>query len=161
MKRTLIYAAAVTLTLTLSVSSTYAHPTTESLNSPHVISLNESPQGIRHLRVVRHTLRLEIPQQCKALSQLTIEAPSHITVRDNIDVSDQSGKKINANISINDKKVILAFTEPVAPNTVLTIAMNNVKKSTVTTGDKLYKISARLEGNNAELPIGIAQLRSY
>jgi hypothetical protein len=161
MKRTLIYAAAVTLMLAVSVPSTYAHPTTESLNFPHVISLNEFPQGIRHWRILRHTLRLEIPQQCKALSQLTIEAPSHITVRDNIDISDQSGKKINANVSINDKKVILAFALPVAPGTILTINMNKVKKSTVTTGDKLYRIFAKLEGNNAELPIGVAQLRNY
>lgn len=34
-----------------------------------------------------------------------------------------------------------------------------LKKTAVTTGDKFYKISTILTGMNAELPIGVAQLR--
>lgn len=159
MKKTLLYAAAATLAIAVSVSATYANPTKEAGKVPRVVSFVEFPQGIRYQRILRHTLQLEIPQQSNAVSQLIIDAPSNITVRNDIDVTDQSDKQINANVSINGSKVILAFNEPVAPGTMLTIDMNNVKKTRPTTGNKLYRISARLVGINAELPIGVARLR--
>ncbi|MBW4572804.1 MAG: DUF2808 domain-containing protein [Tolypothrix carrinoi HA7290-LM1] len=159
MKKALICAAAFTLTVAVSMPGTYANSTREPGNFPRIVSLSEFPQGIKHWRILRHTLKLEIPQQSKAVSQLNVEAPENIVVRNNIDVSDQSGKKIDTKITINDKKVTLLFTEPVAPGTMLTIEMNNVKKTRVTSGEKLYNISAFLVGINAELPIGVVRLR--
>lgn len=159
MKKALICAAAFTLTVAVSMPDTYANSTRESGNFPHIVNLSEFPQGIKHWRILRHTLKLEIPQQSKAVYQLNIEAPENIVVRNNIDVSNQSGKKIDTKITINDKKVTLLFAEPVAPGTMLTIEMNNVKKTRVTSGEKLYKISAFLVGINAELPIGVVRLR--
>lgn len=159
MNKTLIYAAIFTLTMAVSVPGTYANPTLQSDKSPHVIGFMEFPQGIRHARILRHTLKIEVPQQSKAVSQLIIQAPSNIILRDSIDISDQSGKKVDAKVSINGQKATLVFAGQVEPGTTLTIDMNKVKKTAPTNGDKMYKVSAVLAGINAELPVGVAQLR--
>ncbi|RAM49965.1 MAG: hypothetical protein C6Y22_19405 [Hapalosiphonaceae cyanobacterium JJU2] len=161
MNKTLISAAIFTLTIAVTVSDAYANPPLQSDKSPHVIGFMEFPQGIRHARILRHTLKLEVPQQSKAVSQLIIEAPSNIIIRDSIDVFDQSGKKVDSKISINGQKATLVFTGQVEPGTTLTIDMNKVKKTAPTNGDKMYKVSAVLVGINAELPVGIAQLRVH
>ncbi|MBD6615256.1 DUF2808 domain-containing protein [Komarekiella sp. 'clone 1'] len=159
MNRKLIHTTILALTMAVVVPATYANPTPQSGNFPHVISLGESPQGIRHWRILRHTLKIAVPQKSKAISQLIIEAPANIVLRESIDVSDQSGKEIAAKVSIQGKKATLEFAELVAPGTVIIVEMKNVKKTAVTTGDKFYKISTILAGMNVELPIGIVQLR--
>ncbi|MFQ4143928.1 hypothetical protein [Chlorogloeopsis sp. ULAP02] len=158
MNRTLTYTAIFALIMAVLVPVTYANPTPQSSNFPHVISLGESPQGIRHWRILRHTLKIAVPQNSKAISQLIIEAPANIVLRESIDVSEESGKKIAAKVSIQGKKATLEFAESIAPGTII-VEMKNVKKTAVTTGDKFYKISAILADLNTELPIGIAQLR--
>lgn len=159
MNRKLIHTTILALTMAVLVPATYASPTPQSSNFPHVISLGESPQGIRHWRILRHTLKIAVPQKSKAISQLIIEAPANIVLRESIDVSEQSGKEIAAKVSIQGKKATLEFAESVAPGTIIIVEMKNVKKTAVTTGNKLYKISTILAGMNVELPIGIVQLR--
>ncbi|GBE93751.1 DUF2808 domain-containing protein [Fischerella thermalis CCMEE 5330] len=159
MIRILRYTAIFALTMAVLVPATYANSTPQSSSFPHVISLVESPQGIRHWRILRHTLKIAVPENSKAISQLIIEAPANIVLRENIDVSEESGKKIAAKVSIQGKKATLEFAESVASGTTIIVEMNNVKKTAVTTGDKFYKISTIFAGTNAELPIGVAQLR--
>jgi len=159
MNRKLTPTAIFVLTMAVLVPATYANPTPQSGNFPHVISLGESPQGIRHWRILRHTLKIAVPENSKAISQLIIEAPANIVLRESIDVSEPSGKEIAAKVSIQGKKATLEFAESVAPGTTIIVEMNNVKKTAVTTGDKFYKISTILAGMNVELPIGIVQLR--
>ncbi|MBW4685712.1 MAG: DUF2808 domain-containing protein [Komarekiella atlantica HA4396-MV6] len=159
MNRKLIHTTILALTMAVVVPATYANPTPQSSNFPHVISLGESPQGIRHWRILRHTLKIAVPENSKAISQLIIEAPANIVLRESIDVFEQSGKEIAAKVFIQGKKATLEFAESVAPGTVIIVEMKNVKKTAVTTGDKFYKISTILAGMNVELPIGIVQLR--
>lgn len=159
MNRKLIHTTILALTMAVVVPATYANSTPQSSNFPHVISFGESPQGIRHWRILRHTLKIEVPQNSKAISQLIIEAPANIVLRESIDVSEQSGKEIAVKVSIQGKKATLEFAESVAPGTIIIVEMKNVKKTAMTTGDKFYKISTILAGMNVELPIGVAQLR--
>nr|MDZ7980256.1 DUF2808 domain-containing protein [Aulosira sp. ZfuVER01] len=159
MNRTLTYTAIFALSMAVLVPATYANPTPQSSNFPHVLSLGEFPQGIRHWRILRHTLKIEVPQNSKAISQLIIEAPANIVLRESIDVSEESGKKIAAKVSIQGKKATLEFAELITPETTIVVEMKNVKKTAATSGDKLYKISAIFADMNTELPIGVAQLR--
>lgn len=129
MIRILRYTAIFALTMAVLVPATYANPTPQSSNFPHVISLGESPQGIRHWRILRHTLKIAVPENSKAISQLIIEAPANIVLRESIDVSEQSGKEIAAKVSIQGKKATLEFAESVAPGTTIIVEMNNVKKN--------------------------------
>lgn len=156
--RTLIYAAAFTLTFVAFNSATYGTSIKETAKFPHIVGSVQFPQT--KAKIVRHTVRLQIPQESSALSQLIINVPRGLTVTNNIRVSDQSGRKINTNISVNGSTVLVAFPEPVAPGNRLEIDMNNVRISGVTNAWS-YHIFANLVGIDVDIPIGVAQFRFY
>lgn len=188
MKRTLIYAATFTLAIfspTLSVENPYGErnslPITflgdriawlhagsipaaygntmmDTGKFPYIVSTVQFPQG--KMWNFRHTFRLKIPQDSSALSQLYIEVPAGLTIRNNITVTDQSGREINTNVSVNGSKVILAFPEPVAPGIRLNIAMNNVRRLGASNA-WLYRVSAKLVGIDADIALGVARFRVY
>lgn len=159
MKRILFSTAAI-LTLAVSTSTAIAQPTTAASNFARITNFSEFPQRIRYWSTPRHTLKIAISQQSNAVSQIIIEAPDNIELDDNIDISNQSGEKINAEIAIDDKKkATLTFSEPVAPGTKLTIEMNKVRKLRATRGEMLYKVFANFVNSNQAVPVGIARLR--
>lgn len=155
MMKTLIYAAAV-LAIAAPISADYASARTEP--TPHIDGSVQFPTT--RARNVRHTIRLHIPQGSSPVSQLIIDVPTGLRVRKNITVTDNSGRKINANVSINGNKVIMDFTEPVTPDSQLEIDLNDVRITGVSNA-WLYPISAKIVGNNLHIPIGIAQIRVY
>ncbi|MEG4121844.1 MULTISPECIES: DUF2808 domain-containing protein [unclassified Microcoleus] len=155
MMRTLIYSAVV-LAIAAPISADYASARTEP--TPHIDGSVQFPPT--RARNVRHTIRLHIPQGSSPLSQLSIDVPTGLRVRKNITVTDNFGGKINANVSINDNKVIMDFTEPVTPDSQLEIDLNDVRITGVSNA-WLYRISAKTVGNNIHIPIGIAQIRVY
>ena len=155
MMRTLIYSAVV-LAIAAPISADYASARTEP--TPHIDGSVQFPPT--RARNVRHTIRLHIPQGSSPLSQLSIDVPTGLRVRKNITVTDNFGRKINANLSINDNKVIMDFTEPVTPDSQLEIDLNDVRITGVSNA-WLYRISAKTVGNNIHIPIGIAQIRVY
>ena len=159
MKRILFSTAAI-LTLAISTGTAIAQPTTAASNFARITSFSEFPQRIRHWSTPRHTLKIAISQQSNAVSKIIIEAPDNIELDDNIDVSNQSGEKINTEIAIDDKKkATLTFSEPVSPGTKLTIEMNKVRKLRATRGEMLYKVFANFVDSNQVVPVGIARLR--
>lgn len=125
---------------------------------PRIVGSVQFPQT--RWKIVRHTFLLQIPQDSRVLSHLSIEVPAGLTVSNNIRVSDQSGKNIDTNISVNGSKAIVGFPEFVAPGIRLNIAMKDVK-ILGRTNAWLYKVSARLVGLNADIPVGIARFRVY
>lgn len=155
MMKTLIYAAAV-LAIAAPISADYASARTEP--TPHIDGSVQFPTT--RARNVRHTIRLHIPQGSSPVSQLIIDVPTGLRVRKNITVTDNYGREINANISINGNKVIMDFTEPVTPDSQLEIDLNDVRITGVSNA-WLYPISAKIVGNNLHIPIGIAQIRVY
>ena len=115
---------------------------------------------VQHEKANGQSGKLQIPEESKPLSQLTISVPAGLTVKNKISVSDQSGHQVNTNVLVNANKLILAFPNPVAPGNELKIAMKDVKISGVTDA-WLYKVYAKLVGINAELPIGFARFPIY
>ena len=158
MRRTLIYAAVVTLTATSLIQAGFASARTDKGNSLHVDSAVQFPQT--KWRIVRHTIRLHVSQESTALSQVIIDVPSGLTVSNDIILSDSSGQKINATVSVNGRQVTLAFPQPVAPGTKLDIDLNNVKISGVSNA-WLYRVSAKFAGSDTKFPLGVAQIRTY
>lgn len=158
MRKILIFTTALTLVVAPFDSATYGSTPTATGRVPHIYGSVQFPQN--RWRIVRHSFRLVIPQESKALAQLSISVPENLTVRDNINVSDQAGRKIDTDISINGSKIILTFSKPIVPGTRLKIAMNKVKISG-RSNSWLYRISTRLVGIDADLPIGIARFRAY
>lgn len=155
MMKTLIYAVVV-LAIAAPISADYASARTEP--TPHIDGSVQFPTT--RARNVRHTIRLHIPQGSSPVSQLIIDVPTGLRVRKNITVTDNYGREINANISINGNKVIMDFTEPVTPDSQLEIDLNDVRITGVSNA-WLYPISAKIVGNNLHIPIGIAQIRVY
>ena len=103
MKRILFYTAA-TLTLVVSIGTSNAQTSTTASNFARITSFSEFPKNFRHWSTPRHTFKIAISEQSNAVSKIVIEAPDNIVLDDNIDISNQSGEKINAEIAINDKK---------------------------------------------------------
>lgn len=157
MKKILFSTAAI-LTLAVSTSTAIAQTTTAS-NFARITNFSEFPQRIRYWSTPRHTFKIAISERSNAVSKIIIEAPDNIKLDDNIDISNQSGEKINAEIAIDEKIATLTFSEPVAPGTKLTIEMNKVRKRGATRGEMLYKVFANFVGSNQAVPVGIARLR--
>lgn len=158
MLRTLIYAAAFSLTVTISAPVVCRSSITDLSRVPRIVGSVQFPQT--RWRVVRHTIRLQIPQNSNALSQLNIKVPSGLTVSNKITISDQSGQKIDNTIAIYGNSIVMSFPKSVAPKTELKIAMKNIKIVGISNA-WLYPVSAKFVGINADLPIGIAQFRIY
>ncbi|MGB3756566.1 MAG: hypothetical protein WBA07_09360, partial [Rivularia sp. (in: cyanobacteria)] len=100
MKKILFSTAAI-LTLGISTSTAIAQPTTAASNFARITSFSEFPQRIRYWSTPRHTFKIAISERSNAVSQIIIEAPDNIKLDDNIDISNQSGEKINAEIAID------------------------------------------------------------
>ena len=143
---------------TASIPAAYGKTMTDTRKLPYIGNTMQFPQG--KARNFRHTFRLQIPQESSAISQLSIGVPAGLTVRNNITVTDQSGREINPNVSINGSQIILVFPEPVAPGTGLKINMNNVRRWGVSNA-WLYHISAKFVGIGVEITLGVARFKVY
>ena len=159
MKKMLVYVAISTLAAALLIPANYASANEEDGNVPHVDGNYQFPQT-RWSRV-RHTLRVHAPKNSKSVSQLKVKVPSTVRWSDNTNdvvVSEENGKEVKTTVSVNGKTILLAFAEPVAPNTKLKIDIKNVKQPFLGNGP-VYHLSVNLVGTNTETPIGVARFR--
>ena len=158
MKKTLIYGAAFVLANAALISAGYASAKTDNSRDTHVDNnLHFDPD---QWRLVKHTFRLHIPQNSKALSQLIIEAPSTVAVSNDIDVLDELGKKININVSVNGRRIIIIFPGTVTSNTRLLIELNKVKQPILGPAS-VYNLLVKAVGSNVEIPVGVAQFAAF
>jgi len=158
MMRTLIYAAALTLAAATFNSAAYGRHRTNLGNVPHIFSTVQFPQN--KARIVRHTFRLEIPAGSSAISQLKFTVPPGLTVKNDITVHYPSGTNFDANTSVSDNTVTIAFPQSIKPGTWFDIDMNRVVISGVSNA-WLYRVDAKYVGSNVEILIGFAQVRTY
>lgn len=161
MKSSLIYAVVLILSSTAIIAPSYGSARTDDGNVPHIDGNAQFPPT--RWGTFRHTFRLHVPQNSKAVTQLIIKVPDNVTVSNNvknIDVVDENEHTINTNISVNGKTILLIFPEPVAPNTKFDIDLNKIKRRNLGNGS-VYSFSAKELGLNAEIPIGVAWFRFY
>ena len=83
-----------------------------------------------------------------------------MAVSNDIDVLDNSGQKININISVNGRRIIIDFPGKVISNTKLLIELNKVKQPTAGP-DSVYSLSAKVVGSDSEIPVGVARFRTF
>lgn len=157
MKKTLIYTAALTLASAALISSGYASATTDEGKVPPVEG-NVQFSSTRW-QLVKQIFVLNIPLNSNSITQIIIATPSTVAVSNDIDVLDHKGRKINTNVSVNGKKIILAFPEPVAHGIKLVISFNKVEQPTFGS-TSVYRFSAKVFGSDVEIPVGIAQFCS-
>ena len=154
MKR--LICSAVALALTVPIAADYAGASIGS--SPHIDGAVQFPQT--RARIVRHTIRLHIPQGRSPLSHLIIDVPKGLIVSNNITLTDDVKGKINADFSILDNQIVVKISQPVASEAKLKLVLNDVRIRGVS-NVWLYRISTKFVGVNREIPIGVAQFRVY
>jgi hypothetical protein len=154
MKKTLIYIG------TVFAISTIALIFLDSANAKETIIDNNLQYPTNSRRLVKHTFRLNIPQNNNALSQLIIETPSTVAVSNEIEVWDVNGQRINTNISVNGRQIIIDFPEQVISNNKLLVNFNRVQQPT-TGPASVYRFSVKVVGSEVEIPIGVAQFPTF
>ena len=154
MKR--LICSAVALALTVPIAADYAGASIGS--SPHIDGAVQFPQT--RSRIVRHTIRLHIPQGSSPLSHLTIDVPKGLIVNKNITLTDDVKGKINADFSIVDNQIVVKISQPLASESKLKLVLNDVTIRGVSNA-WLYRFSTKLVGVNGEIPIGVARIHVY
>ncbi|GJD19994.1 unknown protein [Rivularia sp. IAM M-261] len=160
MKKSLISTTAVgAIFAVLIIPSIPASASYDNGTVPHVDGNYQFPQTKRSN--VRHTLRIHIPKNSQSISQISIAVPEVINwskkLKDVV-VSGNNGQKVNANISLNEKTIILAFNEPVSPNSKLEIDIKNIRQPIRGNGP-VYRLFAKSVNTNTNIQIGIARFR--
>lgn len=159
MKRTLVSAAVCSVATAALIYAGYANAKTDNNKVANIDnSLQSTPAG---WQLVKQTFQLHVPKNGKALSQLIIDAPSTVAVSNDIDVLDDKGQKIKINISLKSKRIVIDFPEPVTSSTTkLQINLNKVQQP-ILGSNSIYHLSAKVVGNDVEIPVGIAQFSPF
>jgi hypothetical protein len=152
-----IYAATFTLIIASSIPTAWATRKPGDAKFSHLVDSAAYPD-VASVRGATH--EIEIHVHGGNLSELSIDLPEDMSIRKGIEVTNQSDKKIEANVSVNNRKATVVFSQPVAPETIVSIAMKGVE----TPGyDNIwqYRVYAKKVGITAEIPLGTARIHTY
>jgi Protein of unknown function (DUF2808) len=105
---------------------------------------------------VRHTFRLRIPANSVPLTSVRITVPAGLTVKNDLNIEDQSGNKIPATIIADDRNITIEFPQPVAAGTDLNIDLNHVNLWGTA---RNYQVSIR--SDRLDRSLGTVQFRNY
>lgn len=159
MKRTLVYAAVCSVATAALIYAGYANAKMDNNKVANIEnSLQSTPTG---WLLVKQTFQLHIPKNGNALSQLIIDVPSTVAVSNDIDILDDKGQKIKINITVNSRRIIIDFSEPVTSSTTkLQINLNKVQQP-ILGSTSSYHISGKVVGSDVQIPIGEAQFSPF
>jgi len=158
MKR-LIYAATLTLALTsLTPAARADESPREYPKATHLVHSGAHPNSVRTPNATHH---FKLYVEGKALSQLSIDLPEGISISRGIEVTDQSGKKVDETVSINDRKATIAFAQPVSPGTLISIEMKGISTSDYLGRTWLYPVYGKDVGMTVEIPLGTVRIQTY
>ncbi len=91
--------------------------------APHIIHSGAHPN---HVILQKTAHYFEIHIQVRAVSQLSIDVPKGTKVTEGVDISNQYGKKIDANVPSNNGKYTINFAQAVPIGTILSIFLNGI-----------------------------------
>ena len=153
----LIYAAVFTFVLASNAPATIAGGAMQNANISHLIHSGAHPNKARFQGATHH---FEVHVQGKALSVLTINLPEDIKMRGGIEVTNQSGQKIESQVSVNNRKVTVVFSQPVSPDTTISIDLRGIYTPGYSR-NWMYAIAGKMVGINAEIPLGTVLIQTY
>ncbi|MBW4522960.1 MAG: DUF2808 domain-containing protein [Scytolyngbya sp. HA4215-MV1] len=105
----------------------------------------------------QHFIRVAVTGM--ALQDLMIALPQQMERYDKINVVDQAGKEIPANIKATKERVAITFTNPVPPDSYVEVKFTNVQMTTGGGEYLYYLVTGKRSGLQGEIPIGTAQVR--
>lgn len=160
--KVLIYIAAFSLVITSSVPGVWA---SEKPGDSSASYLGKTAAYPSDTTAVGATHKIEVHVQGKSLAELAIDLPERVSINNGIEVKNQSGQKIPVTVSINNRKATVGFSQPVAPETKLSILMKGVN----TLGNSeagyslpwMYRVSAKNVGSQGEISLGVARIQTY
>lgn len=159
MKKMLRHVSVFTLAAVTLLPTGYSSAKTNENEATNIDTyLQYSPN---RWQIVKQVFQLHVPKDGKALKQLIIDTPSTVAVSNHIDALDNQSRKININISVEHRRIIITFPETVKNdgNKIL-IALNRVQQP-INGSTTVYELSAKVVGSDAEIPIGKAQFSRF
>lgn len=159
MMRKLIDISVLTISAVAITYAGYASANTDKIKPKNIE--NNIQLFSTHWQLVKQVFQIHVPKYGKPLSQLIIDTPSTVAVSNDINVFDDKGQKVNINISVDERRIIIAFPETVTSSTSkLLISLNRVQQP-INESETVYSLSAKVIGSDAEIPIGQAQFRKF
>ncbi len=154
MKR-LISVATVTLSILSLAPAAHADELPGGIQVTHLGNSGARPD---RAYVLSATHYFEVHVEGKPLSEISVALPKEIDVR-NVVVTNQSDQKLDTTFSVNDRKVIIHFAQPVSAGSNLLVSFKKVKNPLPRRRRiLLYPIYTRSVGMAGEVPLGLAQV---
>ncbi|BBD58989.1 hypothetical protein NIES2109_17680 [Nostoc sp. HK-01] len=128
------------------------------------ISYNSTAPRISSTSGYDNTHTISVYTGMQPLSYLIVRPSDAIKVSDNIDVTDQSGRRVDTSITReDDRKIRINFSQPIPPGTNLNIAFRNIDFANAFPNRSFvyYDISGGHIGLSREVPYGLAQVQVY
>jgi hypothetical protein len=145
-----------TIAILVSILNSVAYANNNNSKFPSVESSVQVPR--KRQSVVKHTIRVQIPQEGKNISQLKIIVPPNLKVKNEIRVHDESGKDFATNPIIEGNIITIDIPPLTGANTVIEIDLDRV----IPLGSNniwIYRVIAKFT-DGQELNIGNAEIRS-
>jgi len=153
----LIYAAAFTVMLASNAPATVAGGAMQNANIPHIVGSAATPNKARFQGATHH---FEVHVQGRALSSMTIDLPDDVKMRSGIEITNQSGQKIESQVSVNNRKATVVFAQPVSPDTTISINLRGIHTPGYSR-NWMYPIAGKIVGINTEIPLGTVLIQTY
>jgi hypothetical protein len=165
-----LLSTAILFTLALTGIANSSAQSHSNGTTPYVYSTDTFPPY--RATIVRHTLRLAIPNNSQSISALKLTAPAGFTLNRKVEVFDnKTGTKLPVSVNVDRQTIELKFDRSVAPGTAIDVELNNVR---VWGADRNYDLAAKFTGDrrNASstnlqvapdryINLGTAELRRY
>ena len=152
-----IYAATFTLIIASFIPTAWATGKPGDAKFSHLVDSAAYPDAAS-VRGATH--EIEVHVHGENISELSIDLPEGVSVTKGIEVTNESGQKVEAQASVNDGKATIAFSQPVQSDTTLSINLRGVN----TLGYSrhwIYQVYGRMVGLNATIPLGPARISTY
>ena len=92
------------------------------------------------------------------IKDLAIILPQQMTSLENVNITDNSGQTIKAEIQKNKDQVLITFSEPVEPGNALKVRFTDMDTQSIMGHTLIYKLSIQKEGLLQRIPIGSARI---
>ena len=101
---------------------------------------------------------IEISSGTLPFKDLAIILPRQMNSLENVNITDNSGQTIKAEIQKNKDQVLITFSEPVEPGNALKVRFTDMDTQSIMGHTLIYKLSIQKEGLLQRIPIGSARI---
>ncbi|MBN8560204.1 MAG: DUF2808 domain-containing protein [Leptolyngbya sp. UWPOB_LEPTO1] len=147
------FLSAATATIVLLAFGTAA----QASGSAKVPHLAGSSANLNNAKFQPGSYSLKVHVMGQEVSALMVKAQDSVQLSQNIQVFDQFNKPIAATISMNGETAMIAFAQPVKPDTVLRLDLKNVQNPNALP-TAFFSVSSQVVGLGSEIALGTIQV---